>query len=98
MPCFGTPRGTNCSNPLLNPGYLCRSYWDSFNNGTYWSSRREYIHNWGPDQAGSHGPYMYMLDFSNGYGQSWFNGAENIRYVRAFRVVENGVNTTVGHQ
>lgn len=98
MPCFGTPRGTNCSYPLRNPGYVCRSYWDSFAAASYWASNREYIHSWGPDTAGSHGPYMFMIDFNNGYEQAWYNSAGNSRYTRAFRVVENGVNTTIGHQ
>lgn len=96
MPSFGTPRGTHCA-VNLKVGYHCRTYWDSYTCATYWSSHREYIHSWGPDAAGTHGPYQFMIDFNNGYEQAWYNTAGNVRCTRAFRVVENGVNTTCGH-
>lgn len=97
MPCFGTPRGTNCADAMVT-AYRCRTYWDSYTCDRYWTSHRAYIHSWGPDAAGSHGPYMNTMNMSNGQEDAWYQGAGNARCTRAFRIVENGNNCCTGHQ
>jgi len=97
MPCFGTPKGTNCADAMVT-AYRCRTYWDSYTCDRYWTSHRAYIHSWGPDTAGSHGPYMITMNMSNGSEDAWYQGAGNVRCTRAFRIVENGNNCCTGHQ
>ncbi len=97
MPCFGTPRGTNCADAMVT-AYRCRTYWDSYTCERYWTSHRAYIHSWGSDAAGSHGPYMGTMNMSNGSEDAWYQSAGHARCTRAFIIVENGNNCCTGHQ
>ena len=62
-----------CVGQLQNPGYLCRSFWDSYSSTTYWSSS-EYLSN-----------RAYTVTFTAGNA---FNYLKSLTYcVRAFRCV-----------
>lgn len=56
-----------------NPGYICRTYWDSYSSTTYWSS-------------GEHNEdFGRFVDFTNGTVCFW--DKQGSRCVRAFRTV-----------
>ena len=58
---------------MLQCGYACRTYWDSFSNSNYWSST----------ECGSSGAYYVTFNF----GCTMCNLKCGIRCVRPFRVV-----------
>ena len=62
-----------CIGLLQNPGYLCRSFWDSFSSTHYWSSTEYNSH------------YAYGVYFTNGYSVQ--RNKTYTRCVRAFRCV-----------
>jgi|DEB0MinimDraft_6_1074348.scaffolds.fasta_scaffold34329_2 hypothetical protein len=59
-------------NQLVNPGYTCRIYWDSYSASNYWSSTPNYT-------------FGIYVQFSNGEGVTAPAGWEN--RVRAFRCI-----------
>ena len=74
---------TNCTSatgwfvptigPLQNPGYCCRTYWDSYSSTSYWSSS-------------SHSACdRCYVNFANGF--SFFTNKDSALRVRAFRCV-----------
>ena len=62
-----------CIGQLQNPGYLCRSFWDSYSSADYWSST-EYT-----------ARHACRVRFSN--GNTSFNFKAHSFCVRAFRCV-----------
>jgi hypothetical protein len=63
----------NCSQ-LQNPGYSCRTYWDSYSSTGYWSST---------ERAYPHNTSGWAVNFSN--GSTFSNYKDTIYCVRAFR-------------
>ena len=61
------------SAQLQNPGYTCRTYWDSFASAFYWSSTE------------SNATCAYIVSITN--GTATFACKTPARYVRAFRCV-----------
>ena len=61
---------------LQNPGYTCRTFWDSFSPSTYWSSTE------------GNSVTAYRLDFNTGTVSTGdYNSKNNTLCVRAFRCV-----------
>jgi len=58
---------------LQNPGYVCRTYWDSYRSTNYWSSTENISTN------------AWYVTFSNGFTS--FSGKTGACCVRAFRCV-----------
>ena len=59
---------------LQNPGYTCRTFWDSFSSTTYWSSTE------------ANATYAWRVFFTN--GSASYNGGKTTTFcVRAFRCV-----------
>ena len=65
------------SSQLVNPGYTCRTYWDSYKLEPYWSNS-----NFHPQHNNA-----YDVDFSTGSAWNGRNSLTSIRCVRAFRCV-----------
>lgn len=64
---------------LQNPGYFCRSYWDTFTSGLYYSNTSYIVHHYG---QGSN-TWGCIVNFSNGALGACVSGTVN--QVRAFR-------------
>ena len=62
-----------CIGQLQNPGYLCRSFWDSYSSMYYWGST--VLNN----------AYAYPMNFIN--GNTIYSNMGNPYCVRAFRCV-----------
>jgi hypothetical protein len=60
---------------LQNPGYTCRTYWDSYSSAVYWSSTE------------TNSNVACCVDFSLGYSGDLLKGYGNSCCVRAFRCV-----------
>ena len=60
---------------LQNPGYVCRTYWDSYSSAVYWSSTE------------TNSNVACCVDFSLGYSGDLLKGYGNSCCVRAFRCV-----------
>ncbi len=58
---------------LKNPGYQCRTHWDSISSASYWSNT---------ESGGSNAFYLYCPN-----GATGLNSKTNIQCVRAFRCV-----------
>ena len=61
---------------LKNPGYNCRTYWDSYTyNGRYWSN-----------SANPNPQYAYMVGFHSSMN-AFFDGSTSVERIRSFRCV-----------
>jgi hypothetical protein len=65
------------SGQLYNPGYICREFWDSYSNTSYWSST----------QGGSHFAPSHAHGWRFNEGSTHYSPKGGVMCVRSFRCV-----------
>jgi hypothetical protein len=62
---------------IQNPGFVCRTYWDSISNTYYWTST----------ESSTNYAWYYLMCGAGGFAPFSFNCKASTRCVRAFRCV-----------